>query len=66
MMECNHEYCGVEIKPEPCPKCGRFPYIKVNNLTAWLKCPKCGRCAVGGDKEEAIRNWNGANVRGAE
>lgn len=65
MMGCNNDYCEVEIEPKPCPKCGKFPVIKVNNLTAWIKCYDCGRCAVGGSKREAIRNWNkGDNSNG--
>lgn len=57
-MACKDGYCEIEVEPKPCPTCNRFPVAKVNNLTAWLKCPVCGRCAIGGNKREAIKNWN--------
>lgn len=57
-MGCNGDYCEIEVEPKPCPKCGRLPVVKLNMLTAWLKCPACGRCAIGSNRREAVKNWN--------
>lgn len=60
-MGCNDDYCEVE-KPEKiraCPNCGNVPIYKINNLTSWIRCQRCGRCAAAGSLYEAIKLWNG-------
>lgn len=57
-MECANDYCEIESDTKPCSRCGVLPVVKVNFLTAWLKCPVCGQCIAGSNKREATDNWN--------
>jgi len=63
-MACN-DYCEID-KPEPgpCPKCGGTPLMKVNTLTAWIRCTKCGYCVAADDVKNAIKAWEGTEDNG--
>jgi hypothetical protein len=58
-MGCNNDFCEIEEKkPKPC--CGVEPMKKINLLSTWIRCPKCGRCVAGDTYKEARLEWNRA------
>lgn len=56
-MDCNNDFCEIEEK-KPALCCGTAPVKKINLLSAWIRCPKCGRCATAETFDEATREWN--------
>jgi hypothetical protein len=40
-MDCNNDFCDIEEK-KPALCCGTAPVKKINLLSAWIRCPKCG------------------------
>ena len=60
-MSCNDGYCDIEGK-KPTPCCGVEPMKKINLLSTWIRCPKCGRCVTGDTYKEARREWNRALI----
>ena len=58
-MSCNDDYCDFKDEDEiwKCPKCGGMPIMKVNTLTAWIRCSKCGYCVTGATESEVTEKW---------
>lgn len=60
-MACNNDFCEInEYDKIPKSCCGVDPVAKVNYLSSWIRCPKCGRCVTGDTYKEARREWNKA------
>lgn len=56
-MACKDDFCEIdEKKVKKC--CGVEPVVKINFLSAWIRCPECGRCVTTGSIKEARRIWN--------
>ena len=63
-MGCN-DYCEIDkLDPGQCPKCGGIPLMKVNTLTAWIRCTQCGYCVAADDAKNAIKAWEGTEGNG--
>lgn len=56
-MRCNNDYCDFEKSVTVCPRCGAAAVLTVKTLTAWVRCPKCGRITTGADASEALEKW---------
>lgn len=46
------------MKVTVCPKCGITPDITKTEL----KCPKCGRTAIGKDLNDTVTKWNNGEI----